>query len=64
MNSFPLIEVVSDIFVRDATGCKRRLHLFLGDHPAGKDSYMVRGLSRGGIETGKSLIEATKAANG
>jgi hypothetical protein len=31
--------------------------------PMGKDSYMVSGQARGGIETGKSLIEATKAAN-
>jgi hypothetical protein len=31
--------------------------------PMGKDSYMVSGQARGGVETGKSAIEATKAAN-
>lgn len=31
--------------------------------PAGKDSYMVAGSARGGVNGGKSLIAATKQAN-
>jgi hypothetical protein len=31
--------------------------------PAGKDSYLVTGAANGGMESGKSMIAATKAAN-
>lgn len=31
--------------------------------PMGKDSYMVSGQARGGVMTGRSIIEATKSAN-
>lgn len=31
--------------------------------PAGKDSFIVTGAANGGMEGGKSLIAATKAAN-
>lgn len=31
--------------------------------PAGKDSYMVSASAQGGMNSGKGIIEATKAAN-
>jgi hypothetical protein len=31
--------------------------------PAGKDSYIVTGAANGGMESGQSMIAATKAAN-